>query len=97
MRLVETLPSPWVGAFVPVRSRFVSLAAPMMLAACVSTPVDPPQEVKTWHPKVNERGITREQAELACRQSMIDAGFGSVVLMSTMVEVCMRGAGFELK
>ena len=68
-----------------------------LIAACVTAPVDPAPVVKTWEPLVNEGGITREQAEIACRQGIVDAGFGQVVLMSTMVEVCMRNEGFELK
>lgn len=94
MRVAQVRQCESRGSLVRAFSLAVTILA---LAACVSTPVDPPPKVKTWHPEVNDQGVTREQAELACRQGIVDAGFGSVVLMSTMVEVCMRDLGFELK
>lgn len=65
--------------------------------ACVTTPADPTTKVKTWHPAVNDKGVTAEMAQLACREGIVRAGFESVVLLGTMVEVCMRDEGFELK
>ena len=73
------------------------LASAALLGACVSTPVEPGAIAKTWQPAVNDRGISVAQAQLGCRQAVIESGYDSVVLQQTLVGVCMRGGGFELK
>lgn len=73
------------------------LASATLLGACVSTPVEPVAEAKTWQPAINQRGITVAEAQLGCRRSVIELGYESVVLQQTLVDVCLRGEGFELK
>jgi hypothetical protein len=72
-------------------------AAVALMAACVSAPVETPVKAKTWQPATNQRGVTVAEANLACRQAVAQSGYDTVVLQGTLVEVCMRGEGFEFK
>jgi len=86
---------PFGGVFSTSGNALRVITLTIALGACVSAPVEPASKSKRWQPAVNDRGLTVEQAQIACRQTITNAGYETIVLVGPLVEVCMRNQGFE--
>ena len=76
----------------------MALVVGASISGCVSVPADTSSKKPgTWHPAKNQDGVTVEQMLIACRDAIANEGLGTVLVMDTMIGVCMRNNGFEIK
>mgnify|MGYP001548619387 CR=1 FL=1 len=83
----------------PALARLIlALVVGASMSACVSVPADDSSKKPgTWQPAKNQDGVTVEQMLIACRDAITGEGFDTVVVLDTMIGVCMRNNGFEIK
>lgn len=82
----------------PLARLILALALGASISGCVSVPANTSsKQPGTWHPAKNQDGVSVDQMLIACRDAITREGFDTVLILDTMIGVCMRNNGFEIK